>query len=69
MPKTPKVEPKCRNGLERNIAQQLTTAGVSFEYEGARVPYQVPARTGKYLPDFRVGNIILEGKGYFGRGA
>jgi hypothetical protein len=31
------------------------------------VPFAVPARKAKYLPDFRVGNIIIETKGWFGR--
>ena len=49
------------------MGDQLHTAGVPFVYEGAWVPYDVPSRTAKYLPDFRVGNIILEVKGWFGR--
>ncbi len=58
-----------RNGLERSVGEQLTTARVAFSYEGARVPFVVPERTAKYLPDFRVGNIIIETKGWFGQGA
>jgi hypothetical protein len=60
---------RYRNKLEARIGEQLSNAGLSFSYEGYRVPFAVPARTAKYLPDFRVGNIILEGKGWFGQGA
>jgi hypothetical protein len=63
------LQDRYRNKLEARIGEQLSSAGVSFSYEGLRVPFAVPSRTAKYLPDFRVGNIILEGKGWFGQGA
>lgn len=59
------VEPSFRSGLERKIADQLTAAGVDFSYEGRRIPYVVPARDAKYLPDFEANGIVLEGKGWF----
>jgi hypothetical protein len=58
-----------RNKLEERIGEQLDAAGLSYSYEGSKVPFSVPARQAKYLPDFRVGNIILEGKGWFGKDA
>lgn len=62
-------EPEYRNNLERSMAKQLEGVEVPFSFEKIRLPYQVPARTSKYLPDFVIDgtNIILEGKGWFGR--
>lgn len=62
-----KLEEKLRNGLERKVAKQLQSAGIKFAYEEGFVTYEVPARTAKYLPDFKCpGNIIIESKGHFG---
>lgn len=62
------IEPKFRSGLEEKVAQQLNAAGIEYDYEGEWIPYEVPARTAKYLPDFRPhkSSIILEAKGRFG---
>jgi hypothetical protein len=69
MPEPLLLQARYRNKLEVSVGEQLTAAGISFDYEGAKVPFVVPQRTAKYLPDFRVGNIIIESKGWFGRGA
>lgn len=63
------LEAKYRNGLERGVAQQLEAGGVQFFYETNWLPYAVPARKAKYLPDFSISDtpIILETKGWFGR--
>jgi len=63
------VEPGYRNKLERSVGEQLSAAGIPFDYEAAWIKYEVPARTAKYLPDFRPRdtNIIIETKGWFGR--
>ena len=61
------TQAKYRNKLERDVGGQLAAAGIAFEYEGSWVRYAVPAREAKYLPDFRVGNVIIEAKGWFGR--
>ena len=63
-----KLEPVYRSGLEKKIADQLEAQGVEFEFEKHKFTYDVPARTSKYTPDFKVGNIFLEAKGSFGRG-
>lgn len=57
-----------KSKLEDNLAEQLETEGVDFEYESLKVPYQVPARDSEYIPDFilKGSNIIIEGKGRFG---
>ena len=66
MPEPILLQARYRSQLEKEIAEQLSEAGVPFEFEGSRLPYVVPQRTAHYLPDFRVGNIIIEGKGRFG---
>lgn len=62
------IEARFRSSLERKVADQLATEGISFEYETKKVPYRVPARDAKYLPDFVLPgtNILLEAKGRFG---
>jgi hypothetical protein len=63
------LQARYRNKLERAVGEQLHAAGISFDYEGEWIEYDVPARKAKYLPDFRPRgtNIILETKGWFGR--
>lgn len=62
-------EPNYRNPSERFLGSLLDEAGIEFAYEGKKIPYDVPARTAKYLEDFGISgtNIILEYKGWFGR--
>lgn len=55
-----------RSGLEEQVAHQLHTAGVPFEYESIKVHYTKPARNAKYSPDFILPNgIVVETKGRF----
>lgn len=63
------VLPPFRNKLERSVGDQLTAAGIEYDYEGEWITYDVPARKAKYLRDFqpRGTNIIIETKGWFGR--
>lgn len=70
------IQARYRNKLERHVADQLDSAGVSFDYEPGVIPYTVPAREATYLPDMRPKDkhgkhtrIILEVKGYFYNGA
>lgn len=62
------MEASYRSGLEKKIAEQLTREGIRFSYESEKLPYTVPARDAKYIPDFPVTDtvIYLEGKGRFG---
>jgi len=54
-----------RSGLEEKIAKQLEEAGVTYEYEKLKVPYEL-AETRKYTVDFQLPNgIIIETKGQF----
>jgi hypothetical protein len=53
-----------RSSLEQKIAADLTSRGISFEYESLRVPYM--GKPKKYLIDFQLPNgIIVEAKGWF----
>jgi hypothetical protein len=59
-----------RSRLEERIATQLEDAGVTFDYEGYKISYSVPARKARYTPDFPLGDpgnptIIIEAKGRF----
>ncbi|AYJ85512.1 endodeoxyribonuclease [Sphingomonas paeninsulae] len=64
--KGPKLENGYRSGLEKRMADDLKSRGVTFEYETLKVSYEVPSRQAKYTPDFILPNgIIIEGKGLF----
>ena len=55
-----------RSGLETKVSEQLTKAGVKFEYEKLKIKYSVnEVRT--YTPDFVIlsNSIIVETKGRF----
>lgn len=57
---------KLRSGLERNVAAFLEEHGVSFTYEEDKIPYTVPSKARKYVPDFKLENgIYVEAKGKF----
>lgn len=64
------VERKYRSGSEERVAEQLTAAGIEHTYENIKVPYVVPQREAKYIPDFPIPgtNILIEVKGHFGGG-
>jgi Phage endonuclease I len=51
-----------KSDFEKRIASQLKKAKVTFGYETVRLDY---VTTKKYVPDFVVGNVIIETKGYF----
>ena len=52
-----------RSGLEKSIGEQLASLNVSFDYECERIPYITKGHT--YTPDFKIGNLYIETKGYF----
>jgi hypothetical protein len=59
------LEPAFRSRLERKIAEQLKLEGIEVRYETEKVPYIVPPRAAKYLPDFILPNgIYIEAKGW-----
>ena len=51
-----------RSGLEKQVADLLKQLKVEYEYESEYFPYVIEH---KYIPDFRVGDVYLEAKGYF----
>lgn len=56
---------RYRSKLEERIADQLESAGVPFGYEDRKLKYIIPEREATYTPDFNVGHLVLEAKGYF----
>lgn len=57
---------RFRSGFEKRIYEQATGLGyeLAFEPEDAIVRYTKPARTARYIPDFRLPNgILVESKG------
>ena len=65
MPEPLLFQARYRNKLEKSVGEQLSNAGVSFEYEPRKVPIAIPARKSTYLPDFVIKHIVIETKGYF----
>lgn len=56
-----------RSRFEEQVADLLEASGVPYEYEPEKVPYTIPARDAKYIPDFKLnGRIYVETKGRFG---
>ena len=51
-----------RSKLEENIADLLEELNVDYEYESEKLSYVIEA---KYIPDFKIGDVYLEAKGYF----
>ena len=65
--KTPTTKPakktsKFRSKFEGAIASNLEARGVPYGYESQRLSYVVER---DYKPDFLVGDIYVEAKGYF----
>ena len=54
---------KFRSKLEESVAMALSSLGVSYEYESAKIPYTIKHN---YHPDFLLpNNVYLEIKGYW----
>jgi len=51
-----------RSKFEKETALSLRRGGVDFSYETLKIPY---FREQTYTPDFIIGDIIIEAKGYF----
>lgn len=51
-----------RSRLEEQVAELLTNLNIEYGYEPDKFNYVIEA---KYTPDFKVGNVYLETKGFF----
>lgn len=61
---TPRLESRYRSRFEQRVAEALEKHKVAYEYESFKIEYEVPSRSAKYTPDFRLPNgIIVEAKG------
>ena len=64
-PRARAIKNGYRSGLEEKIAKQLEEAGIPYDYEKLKVPYEL-SETRKYTVDFQLPNgIIVETKGLF----
>ena len=60
------VDVTYRSGLEDKVAAQLRNADIDAKYEEYQIPYEIPATSHHYTPDFVLPNgIIVETKGVF----
>ena len=51
-----------RSRLEEQVAELLTNLNIEYGYEPDKFNYVIEA---KYTPDFKIGDIYLETKGFF----
>lgn len=51
-----------RSKFEKLVASLFRKAKVTFKYEPYKVPYTI---TCNYIPDFVIGDILVETKGFF----
>ena len=79
--RTKKTSDKYKSSFERGIAINLTKRGIPFEYESISLKYYLKPKGKKgkchecgstqisiehtYIPDFIIGNLVIEAKGYF----
>jgi hypothetical protein len=54
-----------RSVFELKVNTWMKEEGINVPYEPCKLDYTVPASNHKYTPDWKVGNIVYEGKGYF----
>ena len=54
-----------RSGLEKRVADELTSQGISYTYEEEKIRFVKPERKAVYTPDFKIGSIFIETKGRF----
>ena len=54
-----------RSVFELKVNTWMKEEGINAPYEPCKLEYTVPSSNHKYTPDWKVGNIVYEGKGYF----
>ena len=62
----PKRKPaaKRRSGFEDKVELLFKETATDYVYEPFKLPYVLPQPVQNYTPDFIIGNIIIEVKGY-----
>lgn len=55
----------CRSEAESRVYKDLEARCVPFEYETETIEYTSPPVHHKYIPDFKIGSIYVEYKGWF----
>jgi len=53
------------SGFESKVAGIYDEQKVPYEYETVKLPYVLPSPVHNYRPDFIVGPVYVEAKGYF----
>ena len=51
-----------RSKLEEQVAELLEELVFEYMYESEKISYEIEAQ---YIPDFKVGDVYFEAKGYF----
>jgi hypothetical protein len=61
-----KAKPKKirRSGFEDKVELLLKETDTKYVYEPFKLPYVLPQPVQNYTPDFAIGNMIIEVKGY-----
>lgn len=54
-----------RSVFELKVNTWMKEEGLDIPYEPEKIAYVVPASNHKYTPDWKVSDVIYEGKGYF----
>lgn len=57
-----------RSVFELRVNTWMKEEGLNIPYEPEKIAYIVPASNHKYTPDWKVGDVIYEGKGWFSSG-
>ena len=52
----------CIRDREEQVAELLEELDVEYMYESEKISYEIEAQ---YIPDFKVGDVYFEAKGYF----
>jgi hypothetical protein len=60
----PEIDHNVRSAFEEDVGRFLRSIGVKYLYESLRMRIHVDGKLETYTPDFVVGNIIIEPKGF-----
>ena len=54
-----------RSKFEASLADWFEKNNILYEYEPCKIKYTVPAVDRNYTPDFRIGDVLYEAKGFW----